>query len=302
MSNLINNNITKLNFENKDAFNMLLIQINNMSELKWDNPNYLNDITNLSSYKIINTKPENFLDNIVDFLDVNKYNTKGDFMIETQIISEFPEYIYELIYINNFPKEDELKNDLATLLITNGETIYGNVLLLKTFLPINNNQMLLVDSKVDDIKFILETRTNTNVVLYDSDEWTNKIIIGNMDDFAKSFFENESFLKYEFPFLSHNINIWYQKLDGGNNINICGKILEKPIYKCIWFTMISDEYRGSLLLDEVQKIIKLSYYLDYPYKPLEEWRNEEKDIYNRTIIKNKYRILEIANNHFLNKK
>jgi hypothetical protein len=304
MSDLcINNNrdFTKFNFENTTEFNMLLINVNSLESLKWSDNDYLDKIINLNLYKLIETIPDNFLNNIVEYLDVNKFNEKSNVMVETQIVAEFPEFIYEIIFLNNIPKEDINKNDLATMLITNGDTIYGNVLLMKTKLPVDNKQMIIINSDTSDIKFILENRINTKIVTFD-DEWEEKIVIGSLDDYAKTFFENESYLKYEFPFLSHNINIWYQKLDGGNNVNICGKILEKPIYKCLWFTMISDEYRGSLSLNEVKKIIELSYDLNYPYKPYDEWICEEKDQYDRKVIKNKYRVLEMAFKHFRNSK
>ena len=105
-------------------------------------------------------------------------------------------------------------------------------------------------------------------------------------------------MKFETPFLKHNVNIWYEKLDGMNNY-VCGKLLNKPIYKCLFFTMISDEYRGSILLNEVTQIIKLSNYINSPYEPPAEWLIDEKDIYGRNKIKNKYRILEKACKKYL---
>ena len=295
------NNYTQLVFENQNNFNLLVISNNCLDSLKWSDPDYLNKITNLDVFKIITTSSNDFLNHVVEYLDVNTHNNDSNVMVQTQLIAEFPDHIYELIYINNIPKNDQIKNDLATLLITNGETIYGNVLLLKTFVPITNTkQLLITDSSVDDIKYILENRIKTKAVIYDGD-WKQIDLIGPLEDYVNDFFENESYLKYEIPFLSHNINIWYQKLDGATNKNICGKLLDKSIYKCIWFTMISDEYRGSLTLNEVEKIIKLSYHLEFPYKPLEIWTEDEKDNYDRSVIKNKYRILEMAHNHFFNK-
>lgn len=287
----------ELNFENKNDFNFILININNLESFKWSEPNYLDNILGLDIYSTNNTNPEIFLNNVIDALDVNTHNENSDAMIETQLIAEFPEYIFEMVYINNVKKEDKYKNDLASLLIRNGETIYGNAIIFKTSLPVDNENNLFVDINKTDIKFILENRIKTKVVIYDG-EWKEIEVIGNLEDYAKEFFD-DIYLKFESPFLKHNINIWYEKLDGVNSY-VCGKILNKPIYKCLWFTMISDEYRGSLSLNEVNTIIKLSNHLIFPYEPPSEWLIDEKDVYGRDKIKNKYRILEKARKKYLN--
>lgn len=302
-SNIITDEIIKdkqqLNFENKDDFDFIVINLNNLDHLKWTDTNYLDNIVNLDIYNIVNTNPNNFLNDIVNYLNINKYNEKSDAMIETQVIAEFPEFIYEMLYINNIDKTlNDDKNDLASLLITNGETVYGNVVVFKTYLPKQHENIVFVNINKEDIKLILEKRIKTSVVIYDG-VWSEIDVIGNLENYANQFFD-DGFLKFEIPFLKHNINIWYEKLDGCNS-NICGKILQKPIYKCLWFTMVSDEYRGSLSLDEVKKIIELSYKLNYPYEPYEEWISEEKDTYGRNKIKNKYRILEKAYCHLISK-
>ena len=287
----------QLKFENENSFNFIKINLNNLESLKWSDPNYLDNILSLDIYTTNDTNSENFLNNVVDALDVNSHNEQSDAMIETQVIAEFPECIYEMVYINNVKKEDIYKNDLATLLITNGETIYGNVIIFKTYLPIDNENILFVDINKTDIKNILENRIKTKVVIYDG-EWHEVEVIGSLEDYANEFFD-DAYLKFESLFLKHNVNIWYEKLDGVNSY-VCGKILNKPIYKCLWFTMISDEYRGSLSLNEVNTIIKLSNHLKFPYEPPSEWLIDEKDGYGRDKIKNKYRILEKANKKYLN--
>jgi hypothetical protein len=281
----------KIVLENKNDFNFLSISLNDISSLNWADPKYVDKILELDIYSVTTTKSEEFLNDIVKYLDVNKYNDKGDGMIETQLIAEFPEYIYEMLYINNIENKDEYKNDIGSLLITNGEKVFGNVVIFKTYLPNDSDNMIFVDTVKEDVKKILDNRIKTKIVIYDG-EWSEQVVIGNLEDYAKEFFD-DTFLKLEIPFLKHNINIWYEGLEGCKR-DICGKILEKPIYKCIWFTMISDEYRGNISLNEVQKIISLSYKINFPYEPKKEWDNDEKDEYGRNKIKNKYRILEKA--------
>lgn len=275
--------------ENVNNFKFLNILINDISSFNWLDPNYLDKLLKLDIYNIVTSSSDNFLNDIVKSLNFDD-TINMNHMIETQVIAEFPEYIYEILYINNIKNDDKYKNDIGSLLMINGDKIYGNIIILKTYLP--NDSILFIDSSKDDIKLILENRIKTKVVIYEDDTWTEKIIIGNIIDFAEEFFD-DTYLKIEKPFLKHNINIWYEK-SSTNKSNICGNILNIPIFKCIWFTMLTDEIRGNISLDEVTKIINLSYKLEYPYLVNPEWLIEEKDTYGRTKIKNKYKILEKA--------
>lgn len=295
IKNSIANDGQELNFENTDNFNYITIGLNNLESLSWSDHDYLDKILNKDIFTTVTTNPTEFLNSVVDSLDVNTHNENSDAMIETQVIAEFPEYIYELVYINNAKKEINFKNDLATLLITNGETIYGNAIIFKTYLPIDNENILFVNIEKSDIKQILEKRMKTKVVIYDG-VWSEIDLVGNLDDYAKTFFD-DTCKKFETAFLKHNINIWYEILDGVNN-NVCGKLLNKSIYKCMFFTMITDDHRGNLSLNEVQTIIKLADHLQSPYEAPVDWLNDEKDNYGRNKIKNKYRILEKARKNF----
>lgn len=284
-----NDNQTKIVMENINDFNFLNISINDISSLNWLDPNYLDKILKLDIYNTITTSSENFLNDVVKYLNFDD-TINVNHMIETQVIAEFPEYIFEILYINNIKNDDTYKNDIGSLLMINGDKIYGNIIILKTYLP--NNSILFVDSSKDNIKFILENRIKTKVVIFENNIWTEKIVIGNMIDFAEDFFD-DIYLKIEKSFLRHNINIWYEKSTNKSD-NVCGNLLNIPVSKCIWFTMLTDEIRGSILLDEVTKIITLSHILEQPYLVNPDWLMEEKDDYGRLKIKNKYKILEKA--------
>jgi len=291
----------KLKFENKNNFQLVLIKPIDDSkiidQLDYNSETYTDDIIKINIYEYILCNSDNFIDIISDNLLINKYNKECDIEIETQVVSELPNYVYELLYVKNINENQELINNIANLLNTNDDKIYGNALLIKTYIPSLSNSILIENCNLDNIKFILDKRVNTNIVIYDT-EWYDKIVKGNLDDFAKNFFDS-SYLKFEMPFLLHNINIWYELCDGCSNTT-CGKILEKPIYKCFWFTMISDEFRGNLYLDEVKKIINISNKLDFPFNAKKEWIDDEIDNYGRKVVKNKYKILDLANNFFPN--
>jgi hypothetical protein len=197
--------------------------------------------------------------------------------------------------LNCFINNNDNINGVSTLLNLKEKNIYYNSILIKTYLPTTNiKSAVMVNCGINDVKFILDSRLNTNIVTFDGDTWEEKVIHGDLEVFAKEFFD-ERHTKLEIGFLKHNINIWYETFDG-KNIHSCGTLIKKPVFKCFWFTMASEQFRGSLLLDEVQKIIKLSHKLELPYTAKDEWIKEEQDDYNRVIVKNKYRVLELAYN------
>ncbi len=290
-------------FENKDVMNILLINPADISKLDWMSETYTQQIIDLPHYNIIKTNPDNFFLDINNYLEIQKHDVFS-FEIITEIIAEEPYYIYELLYIKKTNEttnnEDEL-NGIGSLLNTTTDVkIYGPVIILKTYLKSLSKEMIIDNITLNDIKLILDNRIKTKVVIYD-DEWKEHIVIGDMETFANNFFDDNSYKKHEIGFLLHNINIWYDTLDN-TKYRICEKLLDKPIYKCIIFTMKSEEYRGNITLDEINKIIELSKYLEHPFIATNEWTFDEVDSYGRNIIKNKYRVLDHAfNDIILNK-
>ena len=296
---------SKITLENTNDFDILLIKSSNIDPtLDWKDPNYTKNICDLDIYHVITTNAENYLEDISKYLDINTRNKVFNVQVETQIIAEFKDYVYELLYIltydnkSNYIHDNDNINGVSTLLNLKEKNVYYNSILIKTYLPTTNNKsMVMVNCGIDDIKYILDSRLKTSIVTFDGDTWEEKIIQGDLELFAKEFFD-ESHTKLEIGFLKHNINIWYETFIG-KNINSCGTLIKKPVYKCLWFTMASEQFRGSLLLDEVQKIIKLSNKLEPPYTSKDEWIKEEYDEYNRMIVKNKYRVLELAYNQLI---
>ena len=282
---------SQLKFENNDNFDIILIKSNNIDHLEWFNENYTSNIIELDCYETINANKDTFLEIVSNKLNLEKFKDKTDLEVTTQIISEIPNYIYELVYVNELTEKDDIINNIASLLNTNDNKVYGNAILMKTFIPSLSKSILIKNITISNIKDILDSRVKTNIVIYDG-EWSNKIVSRNIEEFAKIFFDEE-FKKFETPFLLHNINIWYEICDGCST-KICGKILERPIYKCFWFTMITNEYRGSIYLDEVKKIIDVSNKMNFPFNAKKEWIDDEKDEFSRKVIKNKYKVLDIA--------
>lgn len=277
----------KIKFENNEEFSFFVIEPNHIADRDWMSPTYLFDLVNDKFCSIHNSNPEKFVESIGTLLKVNDYDYPD---IKTTVVHEEPNYMYEIMYVNTTPKYhiEENKNEFALLIQNNGDDqIYGSMLLLKSHLPVENmNSATLCKVTKNDVIDMLSSRANTSVVIYDN-EFSEERVLGPMDMYADIFFQSEC-KKVEFPFLKHNVNIWYTESDDGDYV--LGDLLNIKIDKCIIFTLINDNYRGNISLGEVQKIIHLSSKLEKYDTPV-EYSSEEKDELGRNIIKNKYRIL-----------
>lgn len=281
----------KFTFENTNIFNIILIEPCSIDNLNWSDIDYINKIMNMNIYKNLSANPDNFLDIVSDNLLILLYKDKENIEVTTQLVAEIPNYIYEILYVKDLLATDGQFNSIGSLLNTNGDDIYGNVIIMKTYIPSLSKSIIIEDCLLINIKEILNNRNKTNIVTYD-EKWSNETVSGSIDKYADDFFDDK-YSKCEISFLQHNINIWYELCDNCS-LTLCGMIIEKPIYKCLWFTKINDEYRGSLYLDEVQKIIKISNILPFPFNIKEEWIKDEIDEYKRNVIKNKYKTLDLV--------
>jgi hypothetical protein len=125
----------------------------------------------------------------------------------------------------------------------------------------------------------------------EAEKWSVEEVYGPIDKFAETFFEGEKYQTSEIAFLKHNLNILYLKSQYGKD-NIMGSLLNCKVEKILVYTMLTNEIRGNLTIDELQKIIKLSLILTPPFKPENKWFEDEKDEHGRTIIKNRFRVLD----------
>ena len=290
----------EMKMENEGEFQIIVIKPNNIENFDYNLPNYMEEITNQDFFEEIKVRQENFQEKIAECLRIKQFNGK---QVDTNTFYEEKGYIYELMFLNLTKEQqsDETENQLASLMDINGEKLYGYVMIFKTHIPIDSNKMVFCDLCVKDIAKIMNERANTKLVLYEEEQWREEGVKGPIDNFGDKFFEEDKYhiKKTEFAFLRHNINIWYTKSEYGED-KVCGKLLDERIDKCMWFSMATDTVRSHLTLDEVKKIIKLSEVLE-DYNTKNEMIKEERDSYNRNILKTKHRILEIMyNKHFKN--
>jgi hypothetical protein len=282
---------TEITMENTNDFDIMVINkgailtdiINN-----YNDPNYVRKIIKLGLCKIITVNKDTILQAFADHLETERY-TDNDY-INNEVIGEEPYYIYELLYVDlEKNKNHRDKNDFASLININGDVIYSNAIIMKTHLPSLSESMYCESITLDDLERIIHKRVFHKIVCYRNYEYVEDNT-NNLDDYAKTFFEGEYYRKIELAFLSHNINIWYVSELGEKDV--CGKLIDGTVEKCIWFTMQTDDYKGNLSLDEVKKIIYLSNKLDN-YNP-SKWLDQKCDKFGRMVIKNKYRVLDQA--------
>lgn len=292
--------LDKIIMENNNIFDCLVIKSGTIQQIPWIDPNYAGKLMELNLFETVKTNTDNFIEVITTNLNINKYKIK-DLNVKTEIIAEEPYYLYEMLYVDlekatEYHKDEDL-NELASLININGDKIYSNAIIFKNYLPSLSDSMTLCTITKDDLKRVLHDRVYTSIVICDDDELFEDKVVGDINQYATVFFNNDKIEKIELPFLMHNINIWYSVSKYGN-YNLCGNLIDKPIDKCIWFSMKSEEFRGNLTLDEVKKIISLSKILT-DYKIPDELLKEKNDNLGRKIIYNKYKVLDWVYNKYL---
>lgn len=290
----MSNYIDEFKTENSKSydFNCIVISPESIKEISWIDPNYSKKLLQLSCVKVVQTKISNMIEMIADKLETDKYKNVS---IKNEIFAdEYTDnnYIYEILYID---MKEGIENELASLLNINGDIIYGNAIIIKSKLDVLTDSMLIDSISTNDIERVLYDRVYTKIAVW-NDKWMEERVIGDLNDYAKIFFDDEKFEKIEFGFLMHNINIWFIKSDNNDN-DILGNLINENIEKCIVFTMKSDEFRGNLSLDELNKIIYLSKKMDNFNIP-NKYNEEKIDEFGRKIIYNKYKILHRTFNEF----
>lgn len=290
----------KLKFENESTFELLLIKPNKIFNLDWKDPNYLSNILNSDFVETVTFSPETFVERLGTCLEIDKYKQPD---VKVSIFSEEPNYHYEIMYLQLLQEHHnvDLENQFALMLQNNGnETIFGNVLIMKSHVPVNNLKSVVIkDISKNDIIDLMDKRVSTSIIEFDNGDYEEKKIVGSMDEYAEQFFDEEDryrIEKLELGFLKHNINIWFTRFEYGFE-NVCGNLLKNLlINKCLVFSLITDNVRGNLTMDEFNKIKALSTKLDNEYKIPEDYDKKEYDEFGREILKNKYRILETIYN------
>ncbi len=292
----------KVKMSNNSEFTLLVIEPNEIRNRDWSHPDYLSNLVNDKFCHYLKVDPDDYIQFIGKHLKVDTFKEP---YIKVELIFEEKDYVTEIMYVE-VKKEDEEKyklNEFANLLNINQDKLFGTVIINRTYISSTNNDMHLDDITPEKLHNSLYKRANTTVLLYDSDNETFKEedVFGPMDVYADNFFGEKKYniKKMEVIFLKHVLNIWYTEDNFGIN-NIVGNLLPSNIKvdKMIVFSMWTEDYRDSIYLNEFNKIIFLSKKLN-EYTVPEEFNKDEMDGLGRTIIKNKYKILNLMYNKYL---
>lgn len=280
--------LDEVKLENNKNFDVCIIEQNDISNLDWQDPNYLHNIVANDFCKIQNCNPEKFMEFIAEYLNVNDHQYSD---IQVQTVYEDKNYLYEILYIKQ--EECDKNNFFGSLININGDKVFGNCLILKTYLSLDSYEMKYHSITKEDIVNFMHFRAHTKLVIYHEGNFEEVEVLGELQPFAESFFENDIYKvkKTELAFLKHNLNIWYFEDIYGEE-DVLGNIIDcKEIDKCIIYTMNSDQYRGNFTLEEFEKIKLISKKLEN-FNVEEKYMKEEKDDLGRQILHSKYRVLE----------
>lgn len=290
----------KVKMSNNSEFTLLVIEPNQIKDRDWSNPNYLSDLVNDKFCQYLKVHPDDYIQFIGKHLKVDTYKEP---YIKVELIFEEKDYITEMMYVEVKKNEEEnyQLNEFANLLNINQDKIFGTVIINRTYLSSENNNMHIDDITPDKLQYSLYKRANTTVILYDSDNesFKEEEVFGPMDIYAENFFGEKKYniKKIEILFLKHVLNIWYTEDNYGIN-NIVGNLIPSNIKvdKMIIFSMWTEDYRDLFYLNEFNKIVNLSTKLKDYITPAEHVK-EETDSLGRNIIKNKYKILNLVYNN-----
>lgn len=277
--------------EGNSSFRVLIINPNNIENFDWRDPNYLNYIMNMSIFENKEFKHQELAYNIGLTFGADK-NSAVD--LNTLIIGEDKNHLYEMLW--NEPskenKNEKQKNGIGKLLHLESKDIYGKVLLLKTNLPEDNYDNILVDCKKCDLYDLLFMRANHVSVLYDGDEWKEIKWCGDFDKWLDDVFDGDKYKQVELAFLKHNINIHYIPSTSDYGIEL-PNLINGKVDRCLFSTKITSQFWGNISLAEVNKILDISKLTDNTDVDTEMIK-EEKDKFGRFLRKNKYRILNLV--------
>ena len=226
------------------------------------------------------------------------------FSLHTQHIGTTSTHIYELIHIDLMPDDlpVEIYNGVANLLKSDTQHLFGNTIMIKTHVPVDEINVKMVDCTKNDLYELLDNRTRHIGVRIDDDNETDEFnwYYEDPSKFIEEFMiEKPIFI--EKGFLLHNLQIYYtpgKKLD-------MEKIIGEGYNQLIILTKITDDYYGNFTLNEFNDIKKLLK-TDCPLECPEDWRKPSKELEEklnqekRKFIFNKYRALWKAKTEYIN--
>ncbi|VVU94720.1 hypothetical protein CPAV1605_445 [seawater metagenome] len=276
----------------ESQFEVLLIRPNTTSHFDFNDTNYLTNLINMDCIESIATDSTG-----IAKIFAEKLNPKNlpDCIAVTNICYEGYDKLYELCFLDgpNTEKIQDNYNELANILDITEEKIYGNAILLKTNLPVNDYSMKLVSSQKNDIRTILEARLNHKGVFIDDQGEMKEMMYRDINTKLKELFGDlNDVTKYEIPFLKHNFTMYYVKNSYDNENKLVANIAQNNINGDVFITsMLTPKLFTDITCQEVNQMLAISKYGPDAWQPAASFDEKEKDNLDRNIIKSRFRIL-----------
>jgi hypothetical protein len=283
----------------------LVIKSKDISGIRHDNPEYKKIICSLDIYEEIETTSDEFFDKMAEKLELKKFQDRNQpFGMNTQLIGSTKEYLYEMIHIDLNPKDTpvEIYNGVGNLLKMDLQHIFGNVIMLKTAVKVNNDITKIVDCNRKDLHDLLDSRINHLGVSVDDDGELNEFnwYYEDPSKFINEFMTQDH-IHVERAFLKHNLQIYYTP---GKKDNM-KRLIDDTYDQMIIMTKLTDYFYGNFTLDEYNDIISLLA-SDCPLEIPEKWEEENKKKIEelkeqrRNFVFTKYKALWRAKQEYLN--
>lgn len=285
-----------------NTLEVVIIKPNVVEHIDYNRVDYISEILSVDCYETVTTTVEDI--GLVFAKYLNSENYIGCHA-QTNICYDTSEYLYEICYLDipNDKKCTETYNQIASILDITNQQIFGNAVLIKTHLPINNMDMNLVNFTKDDIKQILESRVNHYGVFIDTDKNMKSINFRDLEPKLRELLDEEpkDLSKIEIPFLKHNFIMYYCKDSVDEENTLVNDISQKKIYGDVFIvSMLTDTIFTNISIQEVKKMLAISKFGEDAWKISEDDDKEEKDEMGRILIKSKHRILHNRFNNLVN--
>lgn len=301
-----NNNLpSEVYLPSQKEFKFLLIKPADISNLRYDDPEYKHFICNLNIYEEISTTSNEFIDKMGEALKVHEMKLRNKpFSLHTQYLGTNPTHLFELIHFDLMPDDlpVEIYNGVGNLLKNDYQHLFGNAIMIKTKVPVDEVDVELVDCTRKDLYNLLENRVKHIGVKIDDDNEFGEFDFYNEGPtkFIEEFMINDhKFI--EKGFLLHNLQIYYTP---GKKMDL-EKLIGEGYDQLVILTKLTDHFYGNFSMDEFNDIKKLLG-TDCPSECPENWKTpnviegEKLKENNRRFIFNKYRALWKAKQIYLN--
>ncbi|ADO67394.1 hypothetical protein crov360 [Cafeteria roenbergensis virus] len=300
-----NNLPTEIYLPSQKEFKFLLIKPADISNIRYDDPEYKHFICNLNIYEEITTTSSDFLDNMGKALKVHEMKLRNKpFSLHTQYLGTTCAYLYELIHFDLMPDDlpVEIYNGVGNLLKNDYQHLFGNAIMIKTSVPIEEDDVELIDCTRTDLYNLLENRVKHIGVKIDDDNEIGEFDFYNEgpSKFIEEFMINDhKFI--EKGFLLHNLQIYYTP---GKKMDLI-KLIGEGYDQLLIMTKLTDHFYGNFMMTEFNDIKNLLG-TECPLECPEEWKTPSAQVEtklkenNRRFIFNKYRALWKAKQIYLN--